>query len=312
MHPFRKYFNLSFPILITGPTGSGKSTLARELFEKSQIFKTNFIEVNLASIKDDLIESELFGHKKGSFTGAFENKLGFFESAQNGTIFIDEIGELNLASQKKILHILDENYFYQMGSTEKKIFKGRMIFATNKNLLDLVLKGEFREDLYYRLNAFEIELSPIAKSRENLKSVILNMFSKLNSESKKSFELDVETLKMMLNYSWPGNIRELKNVINFLLSMSENQIIKPENLPKQFLNSSTNNIDDILIHEKFESALQAFEARFIKYHLEKNQGKINQTSRKIGLNKVTFLSKVKKYNLKAEARHGLELVKSIA
>ncbi len=308
MQKLEKYFNLSFPILITGSTGTGKSSLAKNLFDQSNIFKKTFVEVNLASIKEELIESELFGHKKGAFTGAIENKKGFFEISDEGTLFIDEIGELSLSSQKKLLQILESKTFYAVGSLEKQQFKGRLIFATNRNLEEMVKIGEFREDLFFRINAFQINLKNLSEEKSQLKKIILNELQTID-EAK---AISQTALNALENYSWPGNYRELKNALNYAVHFCESSEIQLDDLPDKVIQKNQFKITHEILKDSFEEAVQDFEARFLREQLVKNQWKINQTSKKIGLNKVTFISKIKKYQLIKNHTALPELVKSIA
>ena len=181
---YKKIINLSAPLLITGETGTGKSKAAKEIYNQSIIFKEKYLTVHLASLKDDLLESELFGHKRGAFTGAVESKNGYLRDVGRGTLFLDEIGELSLDSQKKLLYLLEEKKFTALGSTEAVDFNGRIIMATNKNLKEMVQNGLFREDLYYRISIFELKLPSLRSDKNLLKSSIHEMFHVLKNNHK--------------------------------------------------------------------------------------------------------------------------------
>lgn len=175
MSDYSKYLNIKAPLLITGETGTGKSYLARELFNQSSICKEKFLTVHLASLKEDLIESELFGHKKGAFTGALENKAGYLFEVGTGTLFLDEIGELSLEAQKKLLYLMEEKKFTPVGSNSALDFRGRIIMATNQDLKQLVSERRFREDLFYRISTFHLQLKTLRDDPEVMLKTIQNI-----------------------------------------------------------------------------------------------------------------------------------------
>ena len=305
---FRKIINLQSPILITGPSGTGKSQFARKIFDHSKINQDNFLTLHLASLKEDLIESELFGHKKGSFTGAIETKIGYLQDAGKGTLFLDEIGELSLESQKKLLYLLEEKKFTPLGETRAIEFKGRLIMATNKDLQIMVKEGKFREDLYYRICMFQLELPPIKKNRELLKSKILNIFESMkNKYNKLELKLSCELFDKLHNAEWRGNYRELKNCLEYIVAISDSNLLTVDDLPQWFFQDHSN-IDlsqPQSLHETFPidytTALEKFEECYLKAMLERYQGKVNLTSREIGLSKSTLISKAKKYQISSLA-----------
>lgn len=218
-------------VLIYGETGTGKEVIARTIHYHSPRREGPFVAINMGAISEDLIESELFGHEKGAFTGAEERREGKFEEAQGGTIFLDEIGEMDLNMQTKLLRVLQEKKICRVGSNKEVSLDVRILAATNKKLEQEVLKGNFREDLYYRLQGFLIFMPPL---RERGKDVLLlanhflSDFCKANHMDRKSFNREVE--KVILQHPWPGNIRQLKNFIQRAALMSESTVIRVEDL----------------------------------------------------------------------------------
>lgn len=279
-------------ILLLGESGVGKSSLAKWIHENSKRAKDEFIQVNVASLSEQLFESEMFGHKKGSFTGAHVDKIGFCEKIGNGILFLDEIGDLSLELQKKLLTLVDERVFYSVGSTQKKVFKGQIIFATHKDLHKLVSKGRFREDLYYRICTFPYYMKPL---RENLEKerIILNEFnSERIVQQKFQLKMTASVRSFLFEYNFPGNFRELKQIIKYLVFVAENDVEMIHfphwvNVNKARKSSS----DD------YYDALAYFERGFLVDKLKKYQGKINQTASKINISKVTLISKIKKYDI---------------
>ena len=217
--------------LVTGESGTGKELISKSIHLNSPRKRGPFVALNMGAIPEDLAESELFGHEKGAFTGANSRRYGAFEEAEGGTIFLDEIGEINLSLQVKLLRVLQEHKVSRVGSSKEIPFNVRVIAATNKNLLDLVKAGKFREDLYYRLQGFPIHLPPL-RDRDNdvivLGKYFLEEFCKANRIYNKSFSK--QAIQLMLNYTWPGNIRELKSVVERAVLMNETDQIIEEDL----------------------------------------------------------------------------------
>ncbi len=218
-------------ILITGETGTGKELIAKFIHNNSQRKDGPFIAINCGAIPKELAENELFGHEKGAFTGASDKAKGRFEQAQHGTIMLDEIAELSMQLQVKLLRILEERTFYRLGGQKEISIDVRVIAATNKNLSELVASGKFREDLYYRLNTFPINLSPLRERNKDIILLAASFINKFNKDKEKNVQFDSDAINLLLNYNWPGNIRELKNVIERILLLhddNKNIITKSE------------------------------------------------------------------------------------
>ncbi len=218
-------------VLLRGESGTGKELIAKAIHYMSPRSKGPFIKFNCASIPEGLLESELFGHEKGAFTGAISSRKGRFEMADGGTIFLDEIGDLPIALQPKILRVLQEREFERVGSEKTIKVDVRVIAATSRNLEKLVSQGKFREDLYYRLNVIPILLPPLKEREEDIPILIEYFLKKFNKENNRAVILDKDALQVLLNYDWPGNVRELENTIERLVVMSRSDKIRISDLP---------------------------------------------------------------------------------
>jgi len=219
--------------LLLGESGTGKELVARAIHEASPRRDKNFIKINCAALPENLLESELFGHEKGAFTGATASRAGRFELADGGTIFLDEIGELPLSLQAKLLRVLQERQFERLGGTRTLKVDVRIIAATNVNLEDAVANGTFRNDLYYRLNVLPFHLPPLRERRSDI-PILLNHFLRASIErNDKEVELSQEALDVLINYNWPGNVRELQNLIERLVILTDKTIIYQSDLPKE-------------------------------------------------------------------------------
>jgi PAS domain S-box-containing protein len=277
-------------VLIEGETGTGKELVAREIHKESRRSYKPFIKVNCASIPENLIESELFGHEKGAFTGAIDKRVGRFELANGGTIFLDEIGELPSNVQPKLLHILQQGEFERIGSSKTIKTDVRIIAATNKILTDEIKKGRFRNDLYYRLNVFPISVAPLRNRKDDI-PLLAEYYSKHYSEllNKPIKKIPRKVIKRMMEYSWPGNVRELENVIERAIITSENTSLNIEALP-----SDEKSIDDNL-------PLEELERNHIIKTLEKTYWKISGpggAAEILKMNPETLRSKMRKLDIK--------------
>jgi formate hydrogenlyase transcriptional activator len=215
-------------VLIHGETGTGKELVARAVHDISSRFSRPFVKLNCAAIPFDLLESELFGHEKGAFTGAIAQKIGRFESADKGTLFLDEVGDIPLGLQPKLLRVLQEQEFERLGSTRTHQVDVRLVAATNRNLAEMVKRGEFRSDLYYRLNVFPIALPPLRERRGDIPALVEHFVEMYARRMSKQIEsIPQETMSQLISHSWPGNIRELQNFIERSVILSSGSILRP-------------------------------------------------------------------------------------
>jgi Nif-specific regulatory protein len=227
----RKVAKSNTTVLIRGETGTGKELIAGAIHHNSLRASRNFVKVNCAALPETLLESELFGHEKGAFTGADRQRIGRFEQADGGSLFLDEVGDMSAAIQAKILRVLQEHEFERLGGTRTQKVDVRLVAATNRDLASMVAAGSFREDLYYRLNVVSVEMPPLRERKEDILALAMFFVRKFGGELKKKIDgLDPEAQKMLLRYNWPGNIRELENSIERAILMTEGQFIASEDL----------------------------------------------------------------------------------
>jgi Nif-specific regulatory protein len=227
----RKVAKSNTTVLIRGETGTGKELIAGAIHHNSLRAARNFVKVNCAALPETLLESELFGHEKGAFTGADRQRIGRFEQADGGSLFLDEVGDMSAAIQAKILRVLQEHEFERLGGTRTQKVDVRLIAATNRDLAQMVSAGQFREDLYYRLNVVSVEMPPLRERKEDILALAMFFVKKFGGELKKKLDgIDQEAQKMLLRYNWPGNIRELENSIERAILMTEGQFIAAEDL----------------------------------------------------------------------------------
>lgn len=282
--------NTDAAVLIEGETGTGKELIARAIHRESERKDKPFIKVNCASIPENLFESELFGHKKGAFTGAIKNHIGRFELANGGTLFLDEVSELPLNAQSKLLHVLQEGEFEKVGSSKTQNSDVRIITATNKILYDEIEKGRFREDLFYRLNVFPISVLPLRERKEDIPVLIEHFVNKYSKKFNKGIKvIPKDFINRLTNYNWPGNIRELENIVERAIITSSNQILKNECLLKPANISSK------------DASLEEFEKNHIIKVLSKTNWKISGdggAASILKLNAETLRSKMRKLGIK--------------
>lgn len=251
------------PVIITGESGTGKEVLARYIHSTSRRYNDNFIPINCGAIPETLIESELFGHAKGSFTGADKDKQGLVETSANGTLFLDEIGDLPLSMQVKLLRFLQDKSFRRIGETAERYSNVRIIAATNKDLHTAVKNGTFREDLFYRLNVFHINIPPVRERKESLSILIKNFLARYNLNYKKEIKnIDSQAMFALAKYDYPGNIRELENIIEHATVMCDSDTITLEHLPESIKSVISANATEALAltsdtHESWEKTLPA-------------------------------------------------------
>jgi DNA-binding NtrC family response regulator len=254
-------------VLIMGESGTGKELISRAIHYNSNRKNFPFVTINCAAIPETLIESELFGHERGAFTNAIEKKLGRFEIAQHGTLFLDEIAELSLSTQAKILRFLEEKEFNRVGGSKTIKVEVRLITATNKDLNQLLKKGEFREDLYYRINVVPIVIPPLRERKEDIPILLEHFIKKFNAENNKNLKgVSKEALELMMNYDWPGNIRELENLIERIIALTSNEYIQHNELPFSLINiPKINGLKESVLNGKvsFLEAEEEFEKGII-------------------------------------------------
>ncbi|XOV93841.1 MAG: sigma-54-dependent transcriptional regulator [Bacteroidota bacterium] len=287
--PIRQVFNMmekattnNITVIIQGETGTGKEMVSKAIHYNSPRKKSPFIAVNMSAIPKDLAESELFGHEKGSFTGAANRHIGKFEQAKGGTLFLDEIGELDLTLQAKLLRALQEKEIIRVGGTETIKTDCRIIAATNKNLLDEMKKGNFREDLYYRLFGLPIELPPLRDRDKDtliLAKYFVSSFCKENEMEEKS--LSKEALQKLLGYSFPGNIRELKSVVELAAVMSDKELIEADDIT--FAQPDT--VSEVYSEDL---TLREYEYKIIKMYLKNNDDDIKKVAKKLDIGQSTI------------------------
>ncbi len=290
-------------VLITGENGTGKELVARAIHHQSRRQERPFIEVNCAAIPEELIESELFGHEKGSFTGATAQRKGKFDQANEGTLFLDEIGDMSLKTQAKVLRILQERKFERVGGNRTIEVDVRVIAATNKNLEEEIAAGRFREDLYYRLNVIPFHVPPLRERREDIPELarhFLEFFC--GKESREVKSLDHEALNALLQYSWPGNVRELKNIIERLAIMTREPIIELHHLPVSItgrVSPPPGRTDGTSALETatFREAKEEFEKEFLVQKLEENDWNISRTAEAIEIERSNLHRKIKAFGI---------------
>ncbi|MBU4404611.1 MAG: sigma-54 dependent transcriptional regulator [Acidobacteria bacterium] len=280
-------------VLISGDSGTGKELIARLIHQKSVRSQSRFVQVNCAAIPDELIESELFGHEKGSFTGAYEKKIGKFESAHRGSIFLDEIGDLSIKAQAKVLRVLEEGEVQPVGSPEIKKVNVRVIAATNKNLDEEIKKGNFREDLYFRLHVVPIHSPSLRDRKEDIPLLIdhfIAFFSEENNYRKKSFS--AAALTLLLDYQWKGNVRELRNLVERMLIMCRTDQISSRDLPDYInLRSETGQLSLLQIGNWKEFKARS-EKMFLEQKLKEFGYNVAKTAREIALPRSNLYQKI--------------------
>ncbi len=293
-------------VLIFGENGSGKEVVAHEIHRLSQRGQKPFVEVNCAAIPEELIESELFGHEKGAFTGATSSKRGKFDMAHEGTLFLDEIGDMSLKTQAKILRILEEQRFERVGGNKTIQVDVRVIAATNKNLEEEIKRGTFREDLYFRLNVIPFTVPPLRERDEDillLADYFLKEFTENRGKPLKTLSDDAKSA--LLAYSWPGNVRELKNLMERLSIMVPSDTITPKDLPPEMVKKTglhplSFSQEPIFDADSIKEAVSLFERNYIIQKLKENDGNISKTAEKIGIARRNLTHKIKTYNINVQ------------
>ncbi|MDC7228259.1 MAG: sigma-54 dependent transcriptional regulator, partial [Spirochaetales bacterium] len=297
-----KIKNTPATVQITGETGTGKEVLARYIHFTSNRKNTNFVGINCAALSDSLLLSELFGHEKGSFTGAIEQKIGKFELANNGTLFMDEIGDMSLEVQAKLLRVLEERSFERVGGTKRIYVDVRLITATHRDLKTLIKENKFREDLYFRLNVISCHLPPLRKRPEDISLLAVHFLNIYNQRyNKKILSINENLLKSMHEYRWPGNVRELQNLINQAVLLCEGSEIEHLNIQAGLARETG---PDLIaagagktLKEAIDDVVELCERRIIANALSENNHNRTKTAEALDVTRKTLARKIEKYNL---------------
>lgn len=293
-------------VLLGGPTGSGKSTLARRLHARSPRSGKPFVAVNLATVHEGTIESELFGHERGAFTGADRRRVGRLEEADGGTVFLDEIGDLSPRLQARLLDFLQYRTITPVGSNRSMSLNVRVIAATHRELEKDVRDGRFRQDLFFRLRVIMIRLPALSDRSEEFDGIVHECLESVCGQSGRRIRrLSPETAEALEAYSWPGNIRELRNVLEYAVISARDETIRLSDLPEWFGEGVAGNEDisgeigaaQVRLTADYRETLSRFERAYLKLALERNRGRVNQTARDIGLSKATLIRRIRAYGL---------------
>jgi len=300
----KKVLNTNVNVLIYGESGTGKELIARAIHANSDRRDKPFVVVNCASIPKDLLESELFGHEKGSFTGAFQRKIGKFELADGGTIFLDEIGELELSLQAKLLRVIQDKTFERVGGNESITTTARIISATNRDLKKAVDEKLFREDLYYRLSTFPILVPPLRERKGDIVVLAEHFVKKFSEEAKvPTPSITKEVIEIFLRYPWPGNVRELENVLQRAVLICDDNKIRIKDLPlslQAYLPEAlTGEVSSAISSETHEIIpLEKVKENALRHALKVTKGNIQEAARRLQIGRATIYRMMKEYNIK--------------
>jgi len=313
--------NSEATVLILGESGTGKEVVARKLHFHSNRRGSNFVPVNCGAIPADLLESELFGHEKGAFTGAINSRQGRFELAENGTLFLDEIGDMSLSMQVKLLRVLQERTFERVGSNKTIRCSVRIIAATHRDLEDLIEQGKFREDLYYRLNVFPIEVDPLRDRVEDIPVLVTDLISRIETEKRGSVRLTPAAVAALSQYRWPGNVRELANLIERLAILYPYGVVDVRELPEKFrdgieitTSESTGQLPRVTIKGEEPGSVQSvprlphggmdlkahlndMELGLIRQALDESGGVVAHAAKRLKMRRTTLVEKLRKYGI---------------
>lgn len=297
-----KVSNIDSNVIITGESGTGKELVARAIHFSGKRKSNRFVIINCAAIPEALLEEELFGHKRGAFTGAIEDKKGKFEVADGGTIFLDEIGDMKLGLQSKLLRVLEEKKITPIGGTRPRKIDARIISATNKNLADMVDKGSFRGDLFFRLNVFNIKMPPLRERKEDIPLLCQHFIKKFNHEQNKKVKGTTEEVnKVLIKHDYPGNVRQLSNIIEHAMILSNKNIITVEDLPADLQGNKYKDLQGIAIEQLSEylsqNTMKEIERKAIEVTLLNNEGRRDLTAKSLGISVRNLQNKIKEYKL---------------
>jgi DNA-binding NtrC family response regulator len=293
----KKVSPLSSTVLIEGESGTGKELIARAIHQNSLRAQQRFVAINCGAIPLNLLESELFGYERGAFTGAVHEKRGLFEVANHGTIFLDEISEMDQSLQVKLLRVIQEKRFQRIGGTEEIATDVRIVTSTNRTLSQEVLEGRFRKDLFYRINVIKIQIPPLRERPEDIPLLSHFFLTKYSKEFKKdSTGISPRVMSVFLHHRWDGNVRELENVIEHAVAMAESEEISLSDLPESLVNA-TSGIDFSAVLKPFDEAKRQFERQYVERALEKCHGNIAEAARVTSIPRQNIYEKIKKYGI---------------
>ncbi len=293
-------------VLLLGESGTGKELIARNLHFSSRRHARPFIPVNCGAIPSELLESELFGHEKGAFTGAISSRMGRFELAHGGTLFLDEVGEMSSFLQVKLLRVLQERSFERVGGTKTVSVDVRIIAATNRDLESAAGEGKFREDLYYRLNVIPIEVPPLRRRRDDIPVLCEHFIIKHAKRcGRKPIRFSESAMKSLVDYHWPGNVRELENIIERLFVLKDDDVVRPADLPERIGGESIpdmshkgeTEINPFAGGIDLNAAVDEYERRLIIHALEFHRGVKSRAAQYLRVNRTTLIEKMKRLNL---------------
>lgn len=292
-------------VLITGESGTGKEVVARAIHQHSTRSSGPFVAVNCGAIPADLLESELFGHVRGAFTGAIRDRVGRFELASHGTLFLDEIGDLPPSLQVKLLRVLQEHQYQRLGESATRTSHARIVAATNVDLRVALRQGRLREDLYYRLCVVPIEIPPLRERREDIPPLSLNLLGRITAQSGLVRRISPQAMRLLLDYSWPGNVRELANVIEYAVTVSGRETILPEDLPEELkrtplesepIGGGTSRTKSANLHEAASEG-ENLEAARLRSILDAHQWKRAEAARALGISRATLWRRMRELRL---------------
>ena len=301
MEKVKKIAPLDTTILITGETGVGKELIADLIYRNSDRRNKKFVAVNCGSLPENLLESTLFGHKKGSFTSAIKDKIGYFQEADGGTLFLDEITETTPAFQVKLLRVLEKGIIRQVGGENDVLIDVRIIAATNKNLKEEVEKENFREDLYYRLNVINLHIPPLRERIEDIKLLVSKFISEFSNKYKKQeLKISNAALSILLNQQWKGNIRELKNTIEHSVALASHDMIIPEDMPDHIYNKESKEVEStssFFLGLPYPEAKKRFEKTYINNLMNNCEGDVTKASKISEIKRQNLYEKFKRYEI---------------
>ncbi len=300
--------SLDTPVIILGESGTGKEMVAKALHEKGSRADKPFVKVNCAALSETILESELFGHVKGAYTGAANDRIGRFEAAHQGTIFLDEIGDIPLSVQVKLLRVLEEQMIQRVGDNRSIPINVRIITATNKDLEKMILQGEFRQDLYFRINVFPLTCPPLRHRKDDITLIIQHFISILAQKTKKNIlGFTPQAMRAMVSYPWPGNIRELRNAVEYAFVLAKGKSIGTEHLPEKLLqqnpaasNPMPSRPDPVVFAEI--SCKQSEKSALVEA-LQKSDGNQTRAAQMLGVSRVTVWKRLKKHGISLKNTH---------